>query len=333
VAQQDKRIDALSFLLVLGNVRPEAILMNSCLKYILLILLTAGLGGIPFSVFGQVQDAQSQAQSPPHASNSAGAQTPASPTLAEIDRQLNNPLTSIWSLTFQENFSLNKGDLVDGTELGNTFFFQPALPIPLGNDMVFIARPVFPLVTNTVLDPTSEDRVNGKKTGFGDIQILAAFGPNRRDGVVWGLGPTLKFPTASNRVLGQEKYQAGPAGMLFHIGKPWILGGLVQHWWSYAGDNDRDHISQTDIQYVIRRSFPGAMSIGMGPTVVVDWEADSGNKLTLPIGLGITKTVRWGKMPIKLRFEPQYSIIRPDDFGTAWNFRLQITPVIPSPFK
>jgi hypothetical protein len=75
------------------------------------------------------------------------------------------------------------------------------------------------------------------------------------------------------------------------------------------------------------------MSLGMGPTVVIDWEADSGNKLTLPIGLGITKTVRWGKVPIKLRFEPQYSVIRPDDFGTAWNFRIQITPVIPSPFK
>jgi hypothetical protein len=288
---------------------------------------------IPWSVFGQAQDEQSQAQSPSHASDATGAQTQTGPTLAEIDRQLNNPLTSIWSLTFQENFSLNKGDLADGTDVGNTFFFQPALPIPLGKDMVFIARPVFPLVTNTVLDPTSEDRANGKKTGFGDIQILTAFGPDRRDGVVWGVGPTFKFPTASNRVLGQEKYQAGPAGMLFHIGKPWILGGLVQHWWSYAGDNDRDHISQTDIQYVIRRSFPGAMSLGMGPTVVIDWEADSGNKLTLPIGLGITKTVRWGKVPIKLRFEPQYSVIRPDDFGTAWNFRIQITPVIPSPFK
>jgi hypothetical protein len=68
--------------------------------------------------------------------------------------------------------------------------------------MVFIARPVFPLVTNTVLDPTGEDRANGHKTGFGDIQVLAAFGPNRRDGIVWGLGPTLKFPIASNRVLG-----------------------------------------------------------------------------------------------------------------------------------
>ena len=121
--------------------------------------------------------------------------------------------------------------------------------------------------------------------------------------------------------------------MLLNIGKPWVIGGVVQHWWSFAGEHDRSHISQTDFQYIIRRQIPGAMSIGMGPTVVVDWEADSGNKLTLPIGLGITKTVRWGKVPIKLRFEPQYSVIRPDDFGTAWNFRLQITPVIPSPFK
>jgi hypothetical protein len=71
----------------------------------------------------------------------------------------------------------------------------------------------------------------------------------------------------------------------------------------------------------------------MGPTISVDWEADSGDKLTLPIGLGITKTVRIGKMPMKLRFEPQYSIVHPDDFGPVWNFRVQITPVIPNPFR
>jgi len=79
------------------------------------------------------------------------------PSLAEIDRRLNNPLTSIWSLTSQENFSLNKGNRVDETDIGNTFFFQPALPIPIGTDMTFMARPVFPLVTNSVLDHTRED--------------------------------------------------------------------------------------------------------------------------------------------------------------------------------
>ena len=307
--------------------------LNGYRQNFLLLFCAVLVVMIPLAVFGQVQDAQSQAQSPPHASRTTGSHSPTGPTLAEIDRQLNNPLTSIWSLTVQENFSLNKGDRVDGTRVGNTLFFQPALPIPVGTDMMFIARPVFPLVTNTILDPTSEDPANGEKTGFGDIQLMSLIGPDRKDGLVWGLGPTFKFPTATHDSLGQDKYQVGPAVMLLNIGKPWVLGLVSQHWWSFAGDSDRPKVSRTDFQYIIRRQIPGAMSIGMGPTVVVDWEADSGNKLTFPIGLGLTKTVRWGKMPIKLRFEPQYSIIRPDDFGTAWNFRLQITPVIPSPFK
>ena len=74
------------------------------------------------------------------------------------------------------------------------------------------------------------------------------------------------------------------------------------------------------------------MSIGMGPNISIDWNAESGNKVTLPIGLGITKTVKWGNTPWKLRFEPQYSIIKPDDYGTLWNVRIQIAPIISNPF-
>lgn len=111
------------------------------------------------------------------------------------------------------------------------------------------------------------------------------------------------------------------------------MGLLAQHWWSYAGDSSRPKTNETNIQYVIRRQIPGAMSLGMGPTVAIGWEEDSGNQITLPVGLGITKTVRIGKTPVKLRFEPQYSVVRPDDLGAEWNFRIQISPVIQSPFK
>jgi len=253
-------------------------------------------------------------------------------SLDEISRKLENPLTKLWSLTLQENFSIDQGDQVDGTDVSNTLFFQPFLPIPIGEKWMFTARPVFPLVTNSTMSP-GEDQRSAHKTGFGDIQMLSMVGPDSKDGIVYGLGVTMRFPTASDENLGQEKWQAGPAGMLFYMGRPWVTGVLVQHWESYAGDGDRDSVSQTDIQYVIRMGFGQGWSIGMGPTISVDWEADSGDKLTLPIGLGITKTVRIGKMPMKLRFEPQYSIVHPDDFGPVWNFRVQITPVIPNPFR
>jgi hypothetical protein len=181
-------------------------------------------------------------------------------SLEEISRQLENPLTDMWSLTFENSALLKKGDVIDDTEFANAMFFQPGLPIPFGEnkDMVFIARPVFPLVTSPVLDATKSDGVDGSKTGFGDIQMLSMLGPNRKSGIVWGAGGTFKFPTASNDVLGQDKYQAGPALMLFRMKKPLTIGFLLQHWWSYAGDDDRPDTSQTDIKYIARYSLQNA---------------------------------------------------------------------------
>lgn len=254
--------------------------------------------------------------------------------LAELDRKLNNPLTSIWSLTFQNNTSLNSGDAIDADEYSNTLFFQPFMPFEVGakKQAMFTLRPVFPLVTQPEFDMDSRES-SQHKTGLGDIQLLALAGPNTGEGLVWGAGASFIFPTASDDVLGQGKYQAGPAAMIFNIGKPWVYGVLAQHWQSFAGDSDRADTSRTDIQYTIRYALPNAMSIGMGPTITYDWKADSDNALTFPVGLGLTKTTRWGKTPVKLRAELHYSVIKPEDYGTEWNFRIQVTPVINSPFR
>ena len=75
------------------------------------------------------------------------------------------------------------------------------------------------------------------------------------------------------------------------------------------------------------------MSVGMGPTITYNWEEKPENRLTFPVGLGLTKTTRWGNTPVKLRVELHYSLIKPEDYGTEWNLRLQVTPVINSPFK
>lgn len=250
--------------------------------------------------------------------------------LEEINRNLENPMTSLWSLVFQENLSLKTGEIVDGFQYANTFFFQPALPLPMGDNLIFIGRPVFPLVTNPVISENGS--VVEHKTGLGDIQLFTAIGPNLSDGIVWGAGVTFIFPTASEYTLGQGKWQAGPAALFFYLGRPWTLGVFAQHWSSFAGDENRDDTKRTDIQYVARIQIPGAWSIGMGPTITINWEAEKGNRVTFPIGLGVTKTIRWGNTPIKMRIEPQYSIIKPDNYGTEWNIRIQIAPVINRPF-
>ena len=255
--------------------------------------------------------------------------------LEEISRKLDNPLTSLWSLTFEDKIRLLYGDAVDGNTAANTLFFQPGLPIPVGNQgsMVLSIRPVFPVVTSPVFDSSGSGSVSGHETGFGDIQLLSLLGPNRIDGVVWGAGLTFKFPTASKDVLGSGKYQAGPAAMLFKLGKPWIVGTMVQHWWSYAGDDNRSETNKTDIQYIIRHSLPNAWSVGMGPTISIEWEEDEGDRWTVPIGLGVTKTVRFGNTPVKFRAEIHYALIYPETLGTRWTFLFRFAPVIKSPFS
>ena len=48
--------------------------------------------------------------------------------------------------------------------------------------------------------------------------------------------------------------------------------------------------------------------------------------------LGAVKFACLGEMPVKLRGQLHYSVIRPETLGEIWNFRLQVTPVIKSPF-
>ena len=149
----------------------------------------------------------------------------------EISKRLENPLTNLWSITFQENYANYKGDAVNGDRTVNTAFFQPALPVPIGEDFdkIFIARPVIPWVKRPDFRSDTNGGTSGDVAGLGDIQAVALVGPNRVDGVVWGLGATFKFPTAEDDQLGAEKWQAGPAAMLFKFTPKWTVGLLASY--------------------------------------------------------------------------------------------------------
>ena len=252
-------------------------------------------------------------------------------SIDELNQQLENPLSRFWSLIVQENLSFNNGDFIDGTQVTNVLNFQPSLPVPVGKAKMLLVRPVFPIVTAPNLN--SDGTQDGYETGFGDMQVFSLFGPDKKGGVVWGAGMTFVFPTASSTNLGSGKTQLGPAVMVLSMTPNWTTGGIIQHWNSVGGDENRHETSKTDIQYIIRKQIKGkGMSIGMGPNISIDWEASEGNRVNFPIGLGITKTVKWGDFPWKLRLEPQYAIIKQQDYGSLWNIRIQIAPIIKNPF-
>lgn len=157
------------------------------------------------------------------------------------------------------------------------------------------------------------------------------------DGFVWGIGATQIFPTATEDVLGQGKWQAGPAALLASFGKApgdFNLGILAQQWWSYAGEDRRPDTSQMDIQYFISYKLNDTALLGMTPNIRINWEAqDNDDKFTVPVGLGYIDIAYIGKLPIRWGVEAQYAVISPDNIGTQFNIRLVLAPILPSPFN
>ena len=62
----------------------------------------------------------------------------------------------------------------------------------------------------------------------------------------------------------------------------------------------------------------------------VDFEADSGDQWTVPIGIGIGKTVQLGKVPVRFMLEYYGSVQRPDTVGMTHNLRFLAIPAVPA---
>ena len=282
-------------------------------------------------------------------------QQPDNGDLGKIAKMTSNPLGAAWMLWFQNDYTRFRGDALDGRhEYGNTSTFQPVMSFPFqvgDDDWNFIARPVLqyrhapidkkvghayggnPAYLPEGFSP--QDPYHGRTSGFGDSALLTLVGPAREDGVVWGVGVSQIFPTAEHKVLGQDKWQAGPAVLAARLAPDpggWNYGALAQHWWSYAGNDERDDTSQTDIQYFLNYRSSATELIGMTPNIRVDWKADSGEKVSFPIGLGYSNVVKFGRMPVRMAIELQHYVKQPDEFGPDWNLRLLFVPVVANPF-
>jgi hypothetical protein len=147
---------------------------------------------------------------------------------------------------------------------------------------------------------------------------------------VWGVGLDLAFPTASEEILGDGKWSAGPSALYAYMGPKWKIGGLLQQYFSYAGPDSRDDVNLTNLQYFVYYSLNDTTSIGAGPNIIANWEADSDNRWTVPIGLGINRTFQFGKVPVRIGAEFHYNVVRPDTVGADWDLRIFIIPAAPS---
>ena len=267
-------------------------------------------------------------------------------TDAEIAEMVNNPLGNLWMLFLQNDFKSYGGDLTDKLNDGkdlttNITLIQPVMPMQLTEDIKLIFRPVLPLVSGEVptglKDPdniTSNSLTEKRYRGIGDVVLWTAFATNEsaKPPNILGFGMTTMLNTASDEHLGLGKYSAGPMALAVKLTDKWIYGVVAQHWWSFAGESDRDEVNLTDVQYILRYRLTKDTNIGMSPNIQYNWSAaNSHDRLTLPVGGGMDTLINIGALPVKIGIEYYHYIETPDSFGPKWQVRVYFSPIIPAP--
>jgi hypothetical protein len=233
-------------------------------------------------------------------------------------------------MVFQGTWNRWGGDLPGADEQSNSaLIFLPTLPFKVGTGNLTV-RPSFPFAGAPVLDPGGGW---DKERGFGDMVTLALWGRAEKSGLLWGVGATSIFPTASKGSLGADQWQLGPAALAGYLSGKGVFGALWQHWW---GLNDPDVGTKANtgtLQLFYWFSLAGGWQIGGSPITTANYVTASDIDFSVPLNFGVAKTLMAGNTPIKATVQAQYFVTQPDLLGPSWGLFFQITPVVKVPWS
>jgi len=234
----------------------------------------------------------------------------------DLAKQQQNPISSLISVPLQGNWDFGLGDR-DAT--GTLFNIQPVVPFAVSRSTNLVLRVILPLASQ----PGSGDvRVNG----VGDVVATAFFSPAKSGRVIWGAGPVVLLPTATNNALGSEKFGVGPSAVLLTQPGHWTIGLLFNHIWSTSGASDREDVSSTFLQPFVNYNLGGGLAVGAVFEATANWKADE--PWTAPLVFTVSKVARLGNRPVNFVAGAGPTVASPEG-GSTWRFRIMAVFLYP----
>ncbi len=241
---------------------------------------------------------------------------------ANLAAKVQNPVANLISVPFQENLDYQIGP---EDRARSTLNIQPVIPIELSESWNLITRTIWPII----YQPNVQSQTGGS-SGIGDLNPTAFLSPAKPGRLIWGTGPTLSLPTATQRATGSGKWAAGVAVVVLAQPKPWTLGVLVNNLWSFAGPDDRASVNLMTLQYFINYNLAHAWYLASQPIINADWTATSNERWLVPAGGGLGKIFKVGPLPLNGQLTAYYNVVRPDQTPSPrWQLRVQVAMLFP----
>ena len=245
----------------------------------------------------------------------------ASESATELAKKAQNPVENMISVPFNGNINFGYGPRE------NTQFIldiKPVIPFTLNDSLNLITRTIIPVVHQPNLIPDRQF-ING----IGDINPSLFLSPAHPGAIIWGAGPSIILPTASNKQTGQGKYSLGPSFVVLSMPKSWVVGFLTSNAWSIAGDSNRANVNFFSLQYFINYNFPHGWYLTSQPIITADWTANSKNRWTVPAGFGVGHVFNVGHQPLNASIQAYNNLKTPEAIGPHWQLQLNISLLFP----
>lgn len=238
----------------------------------------------------------------------------------DLAKKLSNPIASLISVPFQFNYDSGYGPNDGDKAYLNV---QPVIPFSINAEWNLISRTIVPIAwQNDIAGPS------GDQFGLGDtVQslFLSPAAPTQ-SGIIWGAGPVFLFPTATDPLLGGEKWGVGPTAVALKQSGGWTVGMLANHIWSVAGDGGRADISTTFMQPFVSYTTPDAWTFGLNTESTYNWTTD---EWAVPLNASIAKLVVIDKQPISIGAGVRYWAESPANGPDGLGFRTVVTFLFP----
>jgi hypothetical protein len=211
----------------------------------------------------------------------------------------------------------------------NVLNLQPVIPLNVGQNWNLIVRWITPIVYQpVVVQQEAGSPIQSGFYGLGDMQPAFFLSP-KRGKLIWGAGPQLLLPTATNtRYLGQGKFGLGPSAVVLVQPGKWTMGMLVNNVWSVAGQSARPDINQFLLQYFINYNLNKGWYLTWQPTLTANWQMTNGGRWVVPFGGGVGRIMRLGSQPANLTAQFYVNAVHPPG-ASPWSLRLQIAFLFP----